>query len=87
MVNQKSDEDFCPERKQRVEGPLLLSDQGCLSRVRRGGGAEGPLPTSSQGLLCGKEQLTRRSGTNRKLRLVDQSVVGWRPGTSRDGYD
>ncbi len=48
MVNQKSDKDFCPEREQRVEGPLLLSDEACLSRVRRGGEVEGPLPTSSR---------------------------------------
>ena len=85
MVNQKSDEDFCPEREQRVEGPLLLSDQGCLSRVRSGGGAEGPLPTSSQGLLCGKEQITRRSSASEKTTTGRSIGGGWRIAQARGG--
>src|SRR5260370_2458347 len=46
IANYASDEDAYPERAQRVEGPLLASDQGCLSRATIG--CEGSLLESDE---------------------------------------
>jgi hypothetical protein len=74
MVNQKSDKDFCPEREQRVEGPLLLSDQGCLPESA----AEEPrdlsqLPPGAHS--AERNNLPDDQAQSEKLRLVYESVV------------
>src|SRR5260370_40440108 len=46
IANYASAEDAYPERAQRVEGPLLASDQGCLSRATIG--CEGSLLESDE---------------------------------------
>ena len=81
IVNYASDEDAYPERAQRVEGSLLASDQGCLSRATIG--SEGSLLESDED-SCPEEHRDDRpvptwSGRFRPCRKGSLFTSQWRP--------
>ena len=77
IVNQISGEDICPERAQRVEGPLFNSDEGVLSRATIG--SRGLSPHIRPGPLFRLPRPGRR-----RFRVAQTSVCALPPVTNHE---